>query len=159
NETACATTYDPAVQIDDILRILPDTTDIVVATGGSPTERFWTDAFRSSFQRFSPRVTFHWFTVLSANEMVMRAAELPPRSVIYYPTVGVDARGEPQEGDVMLFRFIELGRAPVFTHVDSYFGQGIVGGPMFSSREIGQKCAEVATRILNGEIPGNIKMP
>ena len=159
NETACATTYDPAVQIDAILKILPDTTDIVVATGGSATEQFWTDAFRRSFQRFSPPVTFHWLTALSADEMVKRVAELPPRSVIYYPTIRVDARGAPQEGDAMLFRFIELGRAPIFTHVDSHFGQGIVGGPMFSSREIGQSCAEAAVRILNGEAPGDIKMP
>ena len=159
NETACATTYDPAVQIDAILQVLPNTTDIVVATGGSATERFWTDAFRRSFQRFSSRVTFHWFTDLSAEDMLKRVTELPPRSVIYYPTIRVDARGAPQEGDAMLFRFIELGRAPVFTHVDSHFGQGIVGGPIFSSREIGQRCAEVAVRILNGETPGDIKMP
>ena len=158
NETACATTYDPAVQIDAILQVLPNTTDIVVATGGSATERFWTDAFRRSFQRFASRVTFHWFTDLSAEEMLKRVAELPPRSVIYYPTIRVDARGAPQEGDAMLFRFIELGRAPIFTHVDSHFGQGIVGGPIFSSREIGQRCAEVAVRILNGETPGDIKM-
>ena len=159
NETACATTYDPAVQIDAILQVLPNTTDIVVATGGSATEQFWTDAFRRSFQRFSSRVTFHWFTDLSAEDMVKRVAELPPRSVIYYPTIRVDARGAPQEGDAMLFRFIELGRAPIFTHVDSHFGQGVVGGPMFSSREIGQRCAEAAVRILNGETPGDIKMP
>ena len=159
NETACATTYDPAVQIDAILQVLPNTTDIVVATGGSATERFWTDAFRRSFQRFSSRVTFHWFTDLSAEEMLKRVTELPPRSVIYYPTIRVDARGAPQEGDAMLFRFIELDRAPIFTHVDSHFGQGIVGGPIFSSREIGQRCAEVAVRILNGETPGDIKMP
>src|SRR5262249_54143441 len=43
-----------------------------------------------------------------------------------------------------------------FTHVDSHFGEGIVGGPIFSSRE---KCAEVAVRILNGETAGDIKMP
>ena len=37
-ETACPTTYDPAVHIDHILQILPDTTNIVVATGASPSE-------------------------------------------------------------------------------------------------------------------------
>ena len=67
-------------------------------------------------------------------DMVKRVAELPQRSAIYYPTVRVDARGVPQEGDIVLLRFIELGRAPIFTHVDSHFGKGIVGGPMFSSR-------------------------
>jgi signal transduction histidine kinase len=159
NDTACPTTYDPTVHIDHILQLLPNTTNIVVATGASPSEQFWTDLFRRSLQRFSPRVTFDWFTSLSADEMVKRVAELPPRSAIYYPTVRVDAHGVPQEGDAVLFRFIELERAPIFTHVDSHFGKGIVGGPMFSSREIAQKCAEVAGRILSGETPGDIKIP
>jgi signal transduction histidine kinase len=159
NDTACPTTYDPTVHIDHILQLLPNTTNIVVATGASPSEQFWTDLFRRSLQRFSPRVTFDWFTSLSADEMVKRVAELPPRSGIYYPTVRVDAHGVPQEGDAVLLRFIELERAPIFTHVDSHFGKGIVGGPMFSSREIAQKCAEVAGRILSGETPGDIKIP
>jgi hypothetical protein len=93
NETACPTMYDPAVHIDHILQMLPDTTDIVVATGASPLERFWTVLFRRSFRRFSPHVTFEWFTNLSGEEMVKRVAELPPRSAIYYPTVRVDATG------------------------------------------------------------------
>src|SRR5262249_435053 len=83
---------------------------------------------RHPLQRLTPRVTFEWFTDLSAEEMVKRVAELPPRSAIYYPTVRVDARGVPQEGDALLFRFIDLGRAPVFTHVDSHLGKGVVGG-------------------------------
>ena len=159
NETACPTTYDPAVHIDHILQLLPDTTSIVVATGASPSERFWTDLFRRSLERFSQRgVTFDWFTDLSADDMLKRVAELPPHSAIYYPTVRVDARGVPQEGDNVLLRFIQLDRAPIFTHVDSLFGKGIVGGPMFSSREIAEKCAEVGGRILSGEAAGDIKI-
>jgi signal transduction histidine kinase len=148
------------VHIDHILRLLPDTTNIVVATGASPSERFWTDLFRHSLQHFSNRgVTFEWFTELSADEMLRRVAELPPHSAIYYPTIRVDARGAPQEGDAVLLRFIELDRAPIFTHADSLFGRGIVGGPMLSSREIAEKCAEVGARILSGEAAGDIKVP
>ena len=157
NDTACPITFDPAVHIDHILRLLPGTSNIVVAIGASPTERFWTDQLRQSFQRFSG-VTFEWFNNLSADDMVKRIEELPPHSAIYYATVRVDARGAPQEGDAILLRFLGLDRAPIFTHVDSHFGEGIVGGPMFSSREIAQRCAEVAVRILGGEPPGKIKI-
>ena len=48
-----STSFDPAAQIEHILRILPDTTDIAVATGASAAERFWTDMLRRSFARFS----------------------------------------------------------------------------------------------------------
>jgi signal transduction histidine kinase len=159
NDTACPTVYDPAINIDHILHLLPDTTDIAVPTGGSSSERFWANLIQHSLERFSSRVKFEWFTDMSADDMVKRVAGLGPHSVIFYPTVRTDAHGAPQEGDAILLRFIELARAPIFTHVDSYFGRGIVGGPMFSSREIAEKCAQVAIRVLNGETPGDIKIP
>ena len=56
------------------------------------------------------------------------------------------------------FEFIEQDRAPIFTHTDSLFGRGIVGGPMFSSHEMADACAKVAVRLLNGETPGDIKI-
>jgi signal transduction histidine kinase len=146
------------VNIDHILHVLPDTTNIVVATGGSSSERFWTDLLRRSLERFSSRVTFEWFTTLSADGMVKRVAELPPHTAIFYPTVRTDALGAPQEGDAVLLRFIALDRAPIFTHTDSHFGRGIVGGPMFSSREMAERCAETAVRVLGGENPGDIKV-
>jgi signal transduction histidine kinase len=159
NDTACPTIYDPTVHIDHILRLLPDTDHIVVAmTGASATEQFWNDLFQRALQRSSRRVTLEWFTHLAADDMVKRVAALPAHSAIFYPTIRVDGRGVPQEGDALLFRFIEQDRAPIFTHTDSLFGHGIVGGPMFSSHEMADACAKVAVRLLNGETPGDIKI-
>ena len=159
NDTACATFYDPTVQIDTILRLLPDTKDILVATGAAPNGDFWTNLLRRSFERYAPRVTFHWFSGLTTDEMLKRIESLPPRSAIFYVSVNSDARGAPMEGDFVLLRSLDIGRAPVFTHVDSHFGRGIIGGPMFSSREIAEKCADVAVRLLNGENASDIKAP
>ena len=159
NDTACPTTYDPTVHIDHILRLLPETDRIVVAmSGASATEQFWNDLFQRALQSSSRRVTLEWFTQLAADEMVKRVAALPPHSAIFYPTIRVDGHGVPQEGDALLLRFIEQDRAPIFTHTDSLFGRGIVGGPMFSSHEMADACAKVAVRLLNGETPGDIKI-
>jgi signal transduction histidine kinase len=159
NDTACPTTYDPTVHIDHILRLLPDTNHIVVAmSGASATEQFWNDLFQRALRRSSRRVTLEWFTKLAADDMVKRVAALPAHSAIYYPTIRVDGRGVPQEGDALLLRFIAEDRAPIFTHTDSLFGQGIVGGPMFSSHEMAAACAKVAVRLLNGETAGDIKI-
>ena len=159
NDTACPTIYDPTVHIEHILRLLPDTDHIVVAmTGASATEQFWNDLFQRALQRSSRRVTLEWFTHLAADDMVKRVAALPAHSAIFYPTIRVDGRGVPQEGDALLLRFIEEDRAPIFTHTDSLFGHGIVGGPMFSSQEMADACAKVAVRLLNGETPGYIKI-
>jgi signal transduction histidine kinase len=158
-EATVAVTIDPSLLIDDILRILPETTDVAIAIGDSPLERFWMTEIRRSFQRLETRVTFHWLNKLPAEEMVKRVMALPPRSAIYYATVRIDASGEPQEEDRVLARLIKAGRSPVFTYMDSEFGRGIVGGPMMSTQEIARQSAAAAVRILNGEIPETVKTP
>src|ERR1051325_10690069 len=158
NDATVPVTIDPSLQLGDILRILPETTEIAVAIGDSPLERFWLTGIQRSLQLFGSRVTFHWFNKLSADEMVKRVLALPPRSAIYYATVRVDAVGEPQEEDRVLSRLLQAGRSPVFTYIDTDFGRGIVGGPMLSSQEIAQRTAAVAVRMLAGESPEKIKL-
>jgi len=159
NDTAVPVGFDQSRQIDNLLELLPNTRHIAVAIGDSPLERFWVAELQRSFERFSKRVTFHWLNKLSFDEMVRRVSELPPDSAIYYATVRIDAQGAPQEEDRVLARFQELGRAPIFTYIDNALGRGIVGGPMFSTREIARQSAAVAARILGGESPGTIKTP
>jgi signal transduction histidine kinase len=150
---------DSARHIEHILQVLPDTTDIVVALGDSPLERFWTGELRRTFERFAGRVTIHWLNELSAGEMVQRVANLPPRHAIYYATVRVDAHGAPQEGDQVLQQFFKVAKAPIFTYIDSQFGQGILGGPLLSTGEIAAASANAAVRILDGEAPDSVRLP
>ena len=158
NDATVPVTIDPSLQIDDILRILPHTTDVAIAIGDSPLERFWAAEIQRSFERFGTRLTFHWLNKLPAEGMVKRVLALPPRSAIYYATVRVDAGGEPQEEDRVLSRLLEAGRSPVFTYIDSDFGRGIVGGPMLSAQEIARQTAAVAVRMLGGETPAKIEV-
>ena len=54
-DATVAVTVDPSHLIDDILRILPETTDIAVAIGNSPLERFWLTEIRRSFSASDAR--------------------------------------------------------------------------------------------------------
>jgi len=159
NETAVAVGFDQSMQIENILQVLPDTADIAIAIGDSPLERFWTSELRRSFQRFAGRVNFHWLNEFSAEEMEKHVEALPPRSAIYYATVRVDAHGVPQESDRIFGRLHALGKAPIFSYVDSNFGRGLVGGALLSSEDVARQAAAVAIRILKGETAGNIKTP
>jgi signal transduction histidine kinase len=158
-DTAIAVAIEPEKQIESILQVLPETTTIAVVIGDSPLERFWVDELRLAFARFNDRVTFDWLNKLSFDEMIARVANLPPRSAIYYATIRMDARGVPHEEDRALMRLHELGTAPIFTYIDSYFGQGVVGGPMLSTQDVADRSAIVAARILGGEAPDTIKSP
>ena len=159
NDATVPSTLDLPKLVDNILQVLPDTNKIAFVIGASPLERFWVEGMRQAFQPFAGRVTFEWFNDLSQEEMVKRAATLPPRSALFYASVRVDAAGIPNEQNRVLARLREGANAPIFSYLDSNFGQGIVGGPVLSTQELGRRAAEVALRILNGEHPGSIKTP
>ena len=159
NDTAVAVSFDQAKLIGNILQVLPDTIHIAMVIGDSQLERFWVEDLRREFQPFTNRVTFEWFNTLSLEDMLKRAAALPPRSAIYYASVRVDAVGVPHEQDRVLARLHETANAPIFSYMDSSLGHGIVGGPLFSSQELARRAAAVAVRILGGEAAGSIKTP
>jgi signal transduction histidine kinase len=52
-----------------------------------------------------------------------------------------------------------LANAPIFSYDGFFFGEAIVGGPMYSVHNLGQITAAVAVRLLNGEKASDIKTP
>jgi signal transduction histidine kinase len=159
NDTVVAVTLDFGKWIENILDVLPDTTHIAWAVGASPLERFWTEQFRRTSEAFAHRVTFEWFNDLSFEDMLKRVSVLPPKSAIFYVDLRMDAAGVPLDSTRVLARLHEAANAPIFSYIDSYLGEGIVGGPLLSSKEVGGRIAAVAVRILGGEPAGSIKIP
>ena len=159
NDAPVAVKLDFGKWIENILQLRPETTHIAWVVGASPLERFWTEEFRRTSQPFAGRVSFEWFNDLTFEEMLKRVADLPPHSAVFYVDLRVDAAGVPLDRDMVLPRLRQATNAPIFSYIDSYLGQGIVGGPMLSTEEVGRRMAEAAVRILNGEKPGDLKMP
>src|SRR5512139_3386065 len=76
--------------VEDILRLQPQTTNIVVVLGNSALEKFWVEECRREFQPFTDRVKFTWLNDLSSAQILERCATLPPRSFIFYGFFIVD---------------------------------------------------------------------
>jgi signal transduction histidine kinase len=159
NDTAVSVALALPKFIEHILRVLPDTTHIAWAIGASPLERFWVEELHRASQPFTNRVTFEWFDELSFEDILRRIEKLPPHSAVFFGDIRVDAAGVPLDHERALARLREATNAPIFSYVDSYLGQGIVGGPLLSTEELGRRMAAVAVRILSGEAPENIKTP
>jgi signal transduction histidine kinase len=60
---------------------------------------------------------------------------------------------------VPLTRLHAVANAPIFSYDESFFGSGIVGGPLLLAADTGRQTAAAAIRILNGEKPGEIRPP
>jgi signal transduction histidine kinase len=158
NDIVVATAIDLAGVIENILRVLPDTTNVAVVVGNSPNERFWLEQMRVAFQPFASRVSFTYFNDLSFDEMLKRAGKLPPRSAIFHLMLLTDATGTTYEDVKVLPRLHAVANAPIFSYYDINFGNGIVGGPLISVQDKSQVAASVALRILGGEASRDIKV-
>jgi signal transduction histidine kinase len=159
NETTITTTIDLSGVIRNILQVLPETTNVAVVIGNSPIERYWAEQIRIAFRPFESRVSFTWFNDLLFEDMLKRAATLPPRSAIYFSFILADAANVAREEDSVFPMLHAIANAPIFSDRDGHFGSGIVGGPLISAEERSRKAADAAVRILRGEAPGDIKIP
>jgi signal transduction histidine kinase len=159
NDAPVAVVLDFKQWIQNILQVLPDTTHIAWIVGASPLERFWTEEFRRISQPFTDRVSFEWFNDLSYEEMLARLSKLPPHSAAFFVDLRLDAAGVPLDRESVLPKLRAATNAPIFSYVDNYLGQGVVGGPMMSSEELGRRMAMAAIRILAGEVPADLKIP
>lgn len=159
NDTAVAITIDIAGVVANILRVLPKTNDIAVVIGNSPIEKYWLGQIRDAVRPFTNSVAFTWFNELSFDEMLKRAAALPPRSAIFFALLSVDAAGVSHEEMSALTSLRAVAKAPMFSYEDTYFGHGIVGGPLIAVSDVSRRAANVAVRLLEGEAPSAIKTP
>jgi signal transduction histidine kinase len=159
NDAAVLLDLDLPAYLKNILHLRPETTDIAVAVGNSPVERFWTSELHRDFQPFADRVNITWFNDLTLGEMLKRAATMPPQSVIFWFLLSEDAAGVPYSEDRALEAMRQVAVVPIFGMGDYQLGRGIVGGPLMQTSVLGREAAEAGLRILGGEMGGGINPP
>src|SRR5215831_10329166 len=159
NDTILAASVDQIAVVENILRVRPNTTHVAVVIGNSPVEKYWLGQLQENFQSFRDRVSFTWFNELSFPDMVRRVEVLPPRSAVYFFLLAIDAAGVPHEEQKALIGLHAVSNSPIFSFSESFFGHGIVGGPLISVQDYSQQMANIAVRLLRGEAPSNIRMP
>jgi signal transduction histidine kinase len=145
--------------VDQVLKLIPETTNVFIVHGNSPIEKQWLVEIRRLLQPLTSRVEITYSNELSLEEIIRQVAVLPPRTIIVYAQMLVDAAGVVHEGGRALERIRAVANAPIFSEQDTFFGRGIVGGRMTNIYDVSRQTAAVAVRILNGESPGGIKTP
>ena len=157
NDTVVSARNDFRFLFESYLGIAPDTKFIAIINGNSPNEQFWQGELRRELKPLEDRIEIRWYDKLSYEDTLKQTASLPPHSAIFWYQMVVDAAGVAHEGDRALTRLYATANAPIFTHDDAFFGQEIIGGPMFSALDLSRKATAVAMRILGGEKAGDIK--
>jgi signal transduction histidine kinase len=159
NETSVPASVDYTRLVDDIVQLLPETRNVFVVTGSGPMSKFWEVELRQNFERYRNRLTFIWSEDLPYEQVLQRAASLPPHSVVFYMSSGTFASGGWQGDERTLAELSTRANAPVFGVHEVWLGAGIVGGHLLDVEDWGAATADVVVRILNGESPGSIRIP
>ena len=157
NDVVVSARNDFMVVFDNILRVLPETKTVAMVIGASPLEKFWIDEVKRELKPLGNRVDLVWYSDLPFEEILKRAAELPPHAVLFWGLMTVDAAGIIYEGDIALRSLHAVANAPIFSYQEPFFGGSTVGGPMQLTAETSRKTVDAAMRILGGEKPTAIK--
>ncbi|MEE4263880.1 MAG: ABC transporter substrate binding protein, partial [Desulfobacteraceae bacterium] len=149
---------DYAGLLNTALEIHPETRHVAVVNGASHADLFFEEGFRKAFEPYTKQFDFIYLTRLPFAEIEEKVKNLPEQSVILFYLLTQDGNGKafvPRQAASILAK---EANAPVYGILDSYFGDGIVGGRMFSMEMTGVRAGEMALRILRGEKPSNIPM-
>jgi PAS domain S-box-containing protein len=142
---------DLAGTLDLALRLQPATRRVFVVTGSSPFDLSWERVARQTFRTYEDKLEFVYLSGLPMADLVKRVASLPAGSIVQYLHVFQDGAGQTFIPAKVLEVLAATANAPIYGHVDSYIGRGIVGGRVMSFEMEGKNAAGLGLRILAGE--------
>jgi PAS domain S-box-containing protein len=145
--------------LDVALRFHPDTRRVYVVAGSAPFDLEWTAEARRTFHPYEDRVEFIYLTGLPMAELLARVGGLPERSILYYLHINRDGAGRSFFPAQALELLAPRTNVPIYGHVDTFVGRGIVGGHVFDFETEGRSAAQLGLRVLVGEKPETIPLP
>ena len=160
NDAVVAVRINYFAAVENILKVLPGTKNVMIVVGTSPIEKFWKEAIAKEIEPLVNRINVSWTDQLSFEDLLNRSSRLSPQTAIFWELMILDAAGVMHEGDTPLTRLRAVTNAPIFSYDESFFGnRGIVGGPLLLVTDSGRQTAAAAVRILGGEKAGSAVMP
>jgi PAS domain S-box-containing protein len=144
---------DLIATLDLALRLHPHTERVFVIAGKAKFDTDWEAEARQTFRAYQNKLEFVYLAKLPLEDLLKEVAHLPERSIIYYLHVHQDGTGRVLVPAEVLALLAAKANAPIYGHVDSYIGRGIVGGHAFTWEAAGGNAARLGLRILAGEKP------
>jgi PAS domain S-box-containing protein len=150
---------DLAPTLDLALQLHPDTRQVFVVAGSSTFDHQWVEEAQRTFHPYDNMVHFVYLTGLRMDELLVRVGDLPEHSIIYFLHMHRDGTGKPTFSAEVLDQLAARANAPIYGHVNTYVGRGLVGGRVFSFQAEGTNAARLALRVLAGEKPSTMTVP
>jgi signal transduction histidine kinase len=139
------------------LRLQPEIRRVFVVVGDRTRfDVHWEAVARQRFRPYEGRLEFVYLSGLSMDDLLNQVANLPAQSIVQYLHIYEDGAGRTFVPAEALRLVAAKANAPIYSHVGSYIGNGIVGGHVMSFELAGKNAAGLGLRILAGERPETI---
>ena len=142
--------------LDLAVRLQPDARRIVVVSGTSAYDRNWLLRAREALREYESRLEVSYWAGQPLQQLLENLRKLPADAIVLYLAVSGDSSGRTYSPADIARQIAAASAAPVYGVLETYLGQGIVGGSFPSFEAHGKLAGEVALRVLAGENPENI---
>ncbi len=129
---------------------------IVIGSTRDISGRLDREALQAAAGDFSVRTYFTYWDDLPAEELETRLRKLQPGHVVIVNGLIADAQGQPLLLPEQESLFRDACPVPLFSHQEALLGRGSIGGPVVNARQQGHLAAELALRILHGEVASDL---
>ena len=150
NTTGVSSSFDLSGTVDLILRLQPETREIVYIGGASPAELMLRKAERE-FKPYADRLSFTYLNDLPSPHCLIVSARFPTIASSCIPTFYGTRAGTVISPLAFAHRLWPPSNVPVYAIFDTFMGCGIIGGSLSQVEASAQQAAKLALRILHGE--------
>lgn len=119
--------------VDLIEELLPKTRHIFILTGSSITDRALQKSVRKELSGYTNRLSIDYLPEMTQKDLMEKVERLPENSVLLYVVFSRDSEGKDFVPREILSDISRKANMPTFGILDTYLGNGIVGGRLLSA--------------------------
>ena len=142
---------DPAGTVNTVLKLLPDTSRLVLITGSTPTARSVRDECVQALRPYQDRMELDWWDGLQTDDLLDRLSQLGEGDAVLLILFNRDGAGTYYSYEESAQMIAEGSPVPVFGLWNFYMNTGLAGGQLANAAEQGRMAAQMAKSILNGD--------
>jgi len=137
--------------VELVLRLQPNTREILVISGTSPTDQWLQSVARRQLDQVEKRVKLTYMDTGRLDDFVRTVRQVSDGTVILFLSMYQDSAGNNLLSHEVLARIAKEARVPVYNQGAVHVGLGIVGGVVFNPESLGRETAQLTLRLLRGE--------
>ncbi|HQR07156.1 MAG TPA: sensor histidine kinase [Gemmatales bacterium] len=141
------------------LQLHPHINKVYVIAGTTAFDQYWLDQARLLFKPYSDCVTFSFISDLSIKELQHFVGTLTSDSIVYYLHMLRDTSGTQFASAEVVSEIAPHSSVPIYGHIGTYLGRGIVGGQLMDFEIEGRNAARLVLQLLGGRKPHEVTFP